>query len=179
MRKKIIYITSLFLLILITSFVIYKSNTNETNKPFLDYQKGSGIFSSFNNDITFKYPDNVQYKTDGNKTTFYIVQDCHGDIGQCGAFGFEFIENRNGDINELYKENIFYKEDSKNFYGKKEIVASGRPAFQYSFCDSADCSEKNMMHEIFISYNDKIYSFFFGGFGGSIEQEVLNSIKYK
>lgn len=179
MRKKIIYIASFSLLILIVLIVIYKININEKNKPFLDYQKGSGVFSSLDNNITFKYPDNVQYKTNGDKTTFYIVQDCHGDIGQCGAFGFDFIENRIGDISELYKENIFYKEDSKNFYGKKEIVASGRPAYQYSFCDSVNCSEENMMHEIFINHNDRLYSFFFGGFGGNIEQEVLNSIKYK
>lgn len=179
MRKKIIYIALFSLLILIILSVFYILNIKEKNKPFLDYQKGSGVFSSFDNNITFKYPDNVQYKSTGDKTTFYIIQDCHGDMGQCGVFGFEFMENRKGDINELYKENIFYKEDSKNFYGEKEIVASGRPAYQYSFCDSANCSEENMMHEIFISYDNKIYSFFFGGFGGSIEQEVLNSIKYK
>ena len=178
-KKRIIYYTVLILVIIfITGFIVYKFNSNNTS--FLNYQKGNGIFTSLDGKISFKYPKEIQYQIlDDNKTTrFVIVQDCGGDIGKCGAYAFELVEDRQGDINKLYKDNIFYKESTKNYYGKKNIEISNHPAYEYSFCDSTNCTEENMIYEIFIEYDNKIYSFMFGTSGSRIKQDILRSIKF-
>ncbi|MEA1936916.1 MAG: hypothetical protein U9N04_02275 [Patescibacteria group bacterium] len=177
-NKKILYIILSILAMLIISAIFYY-NLNIREEQFLDFKKGSGMFVSTDGKLSFNYPEEVQYKTSDKKTEFYIVQDCGGDIGQCGAYGFELTEGRQGDISELYKENIFYKEDLQNYYGRKDLTISNYPASQYSFCDSVNCTEDNMIHEIFIEYDNKIYSFMFGAFGTNLEQEVLNSIKFE
>lgn len=177
-NKKTIYIILGILTILMISVIFYYTS-NVKKDQFLNFKKGNGIFISTDGKLSFNYPEEVQYKTNGKKTEFVIVQDCDGDIDQCGAFGFEFVEDRQGDINTLYKENIFYKENPQNYYGKKDIRISTFPASRYSFCDSVNCTEDNTIHEIFIEYDNKIYSFMFGTFGKNLEQEVLNSIKFK
>ncbi len=113
-NKKIIYITASILGALAIFFIFY-DNFDAEKRSFLDFKKGGGVFISTDGQLSFNYPKEIQYKTVGKKTEFYIVRDCGGDIGQCGAYGFEFREDRQGDINELYKDNIFYKENTQDY----------------------------------------------------------------
>jgi len=163
---------------LIISVIFYYS-LNIREKQFPGLKKGSGMFTSADGKLSFNYPEEIQYKTIGKKTFFIIVRGPSGDLDQYILYGFEFIENRQGNINELYKENSFYKENPQNYYGRKNLTISSYPALQFSFCDLANCSEDNMIHEVFIEYDNKVYSFLFGASSADLEQKVLNSIKFE
>lgn len=187
MNKKTIIIIILAIITLLTlfffvakrnSFFFFNNNINPANNWFQDLQKENGKFISDDSKISFDYPTNMRLERKNNETTFWDIQNVGGHMKEIATYGFEFTEQRQGNINELYKENIFYKENEKNFYGEKEISVSGYPAKLYNFCDTDNCPEKNMIREIFIEHDNVIYSFRFGSFSSNLQQKVLNSVKF-
>lgn len=182
-KKTIYIIIAVVIILLITLFyakIFLKNNYYEKNTWFSNLKNEGGEFVSLDKKISFEYPQEIRLDKKNDRTTFWIIGNAGGDIGEISMFGFDFIENRKGDINELYKENIFYKNNPKYFYGKNDILISGRPATLYQFndCDLDNCTDKDMIHEIFIKYNDTIYSFEFGSSATELQQRILNSVKF-
>jgi len=183
-------ITTIIIIILVSALVLlsaifymkksnlfFSTNHNVEQKDgwFQGLKNEGGKFTSTDKKISFSYPAYIRLDRKENGATFWMIGDAKGDIGEMAVFGFDFVENRQGDISELYKENVFYKQSPKYYYGKKDIFISGLPAVQYNFCDMDNCSEKNMIREIFIEYKNKTYSFTFNDL---LQSEILNSVQF-
>jgi len=154
------------------------TQTNEGSTWFSNLKNEGGKFDSDDKRISFEYSQEVRLERKNDETTFWIIGNAGGDIGEMAMFGFNFMENRQGKIDELHKENTFYKDNPKNYYGKNDISISGHPATLYKFSDTPNPTEKDMINEIIFEYKNKIYSFEFGAGSQKLQKEILNSVKF-